>query len=206
MYVPSNYSLPIDPNVLCDCERSYDCVYPSGFFNNWTLEPPFYYLIPDSPPVFFVPGILAGCIPRYSISQSTIECFYNSTCLDQIQVLMGDISSRRSLNTTNPSRFSPNTTIDSMFVELFIEAWHNTTNFTGYFNTCNPKLCSYTYTQRFYVVYVFVTLFSLISGLTVVLRFLAKFLVQHIFRRVQSICCKHLIDRHQVPAANHERS
>ncbi|CAF3507764.1 unnamed protein product [Rotaria sp. Silwood1] len=205
VYIPIHYSLPLDPTTFCGCASTYKCIYPSGFFNNWTLEYPFYYFIPDPPPVFSVPGFFAGCIPRYSISQSTMECFYNSTCLNQIQALMGDTSSRRPLNDTIQSHFKPNATIESMFAELFIEGWHDTRNFTAYFNTCNPKSCSYTYEKRFYVIYVFVTLFGLIGGLTVVLHLFAKFFVQHFIRRVRSMNCCQPVTRQEVLAVNSEK-
>jgi hypothetical protein len=184
VYLPRNYSLPIDAKDFCDCEFTYECVAQSGFFNKWELQAPFYQFVPDSPPVFSVAGIVAGCIPRYSIFQSTLECFYNSTCLNMIRMFIGDNSSRHPLDIRAQSRFKLNATVESMFKELLIETWWETSNFTGYFYACAPTSCSYTYTQRFNILFMFITLFSLIGGLNGALYFFAMFLVENIIRRV----------------------
>jgi hypothetical protein len=62
---------------------------------------------------------------------------------------MGGTTFPDALDDTIQSRFNPNMTVDSMFAELFIEEWYDTSNFTGYFATCAPVSCSYSYTERF---------------------------------------------------------
>jgi hypothetical protein len=203
VYYSDSDAYPDNFIQACDCDQTYTCTVQASFFTNWSMNiADFFYS--DPPTLFSVPGMLAGCIPRYSIFQSTLECFYNSTCLDMIGMYLGDKSSHRPLDATVQTRFQPNTTIQSIFDELLIEAWYNTSNFSGYFHRCAPDSCSYTYIQQFNVVYMLITLLSLIGGLTVILHFLVPLFVNHFLHRMQTICCRRAQLRQQVPLPNEE--
>ncbi|CAF4111614.1 unnamed protein product [Rotaria sp. Silwood2] len=136
-------SPPINSNDTCTCLDTFDCKFPSGFFN-WSRAGsmvPGEILWPYPPPLFFVSGMQAGCIPQASLLSSTLECFFNQTCLTLVLSSMGDLISVTPLNATAGfSDYNPNTLISDIFDKLMIESFHNKTDFQGYFEACAPKV------------------------------------------------------------------
>ncbi|CAF1545316.1 unnamed protein product [Adineta steineri] len=58
----------------CTCSYSPKCIAQSGIYN-----------YPDPTILFSVPGIYIGCYVIESLLQSDLRCFYNQTCIDQLQ-------------------------------------------------------------------------------------------------------------------------
>ncbi|CAF1381337.1 unnamed protein product [Adineta ricciae] len=123
-----------------------------------------------------IPGLRIGCYPSTAMMQSTLECFYNETCISMF------FGAKRwpSLPIDNRSRFSPFHTVKSIIDQLMIEKWINTTNYTLYYEKCAPTSCSYSYSERFSLIYIVTMLTSLYGGLTMVLRFTVYHFVTHI--------------------------
>ncbi|CAF0938019.1 unnamed protein product [Adineta steineri] len=178
-YPVGNYSISNVSNlnnIYCDCTYQSNCTFQAGFYN-YSIRPAHGQASlykPSPPPIFIVPGMLVGCLPHDSMLLSTLECFYNRSCLDLIGVSQAIIP----LNATVPSRFRVNTTVNTMFEQLFVETWQNSSNFTSYYNACHPKTCFYTYTQRGNFLYALTILVSLIGGLTTILGIFVSLLVQ----------------------------
>ncbi|CAF4055871.1 unnamed protein product [Adineta steineri] len=182
-YIISNTSN--SNNTYCDCADLSNCTFQAGYYT-YSIRPAQGQSIvykPSPLPMFIVPGMLAGCLPHDSMLQSTLECFYNRSCLD----LIGISQTITSLNATVPSRFQVNTTVNTIFKQLFVETWGNSSNFTSYYNTCDPKVCSYTYTHRGNFLYAMTMLLSLIGGLTTILGIVVPLLIQ-VFRRLLVKC------------------
>ena len=190
-------------NDYCFCYQTYSCSATVRLYNmtlpyniRWILHPDILAL--------YVPGMKAGCIPHDSMLNSTLECFYNATCIETLIQFMGGTTFAESLDDTVQSRFQPNMTVRYMLAELFIEDWHYTSNFTGYFDSCAPDSCSYSYTERFNAAYMFITFFGFIGGMTVLLGFVAPVLVKNIVRRIKTICCSRNEHEQQMPSPNNE--
>ncbi|UJR19261.1 hypothetical protein I4U23_022390 [Adineta vaga] len=199
-----NGAITLTAEPICSCEFTSRCTSQSSFFNYTILNPYPTSFHADPPLLFSVPGMLAGCIPRYSMLQSTLECFYSSTCLYMVMKFTGITSYYRSLNTTIHSRFKQNTTIESMFDDLLIEQWHNASDFNTYYNECAPATCSYIYTERLNIVHMLITILGLVGGLTTTLHLFSPFFVKHIFRRMQKICCCRTRNKSQMSSANNQ--
>jgi hypothetical protein len=58
----------------CSCGSSPWCAYRSAIYD-----------YSKSTPLFFVSGIYAGCYVVESLFQSDFRCFYNRTCLHEVQ-------------------------------------------------------------------------------------------------------------------------
>ncbi|CAF0787476.1 unnamed protein product [Adineta steineri] len=173
-YMISNSSNP--NNTYCNCQLMSNCAFQAGYYS-YAIRPPNAQLLPylpSPPPKLVVQGILVGCLPHDSMLQSTLECFYNRSCLNLIGVSQAIIP----LNATASSRFPVNTTVNTMFEQLFVETWQNSSNFTSYYNACHPEACSYTYTQRGNFLYAMTMLLSLIGGLTTVLGIIVPLFVK----------------------------
>lgn len=78
----------------------------------------------------------------YGLRSSSLTCFYNSTCLNDVAYFIGTNSTLDPLN-NSISSISFGTLID----ELFIETWDNSSNYS---NTCAPLTCQYSYTDHEY--------------------------------------------------------
>ena len=108
----------------------------------------------------------------YGLRSSTLECFYNSSCLQDLAAFMDTNRTLKPLNDSLQTRFVPASTvsIDTLIDELFIETWQNSSNYSNYYTTCAPKMCQYTYSEKYSIVYIITTFLSLYGGLTVGLK------------------------------------
>ncbi|CAF3820021.1 unnamed protein product [Rotaria sp. Silwood1] len=168
-------------NETCLCDRTSDCVYPAGIYNQSRAIIPNEVFSLDASPLFIVPGFQVGCVPQNALLQSTLECFYNQSCLDIVISLTGAVRTVSALNISNSfSRFSPTTTIGVLFDNLMVESWENSIDFATYFQTCAPKACSYSYIQRFFLIYMITAMASVFGGLSVALRITSPLFVKFI--------------------------
>lgn len=124
-------------------------------------------------------GLSIGCLPSSVLLQSTFECFYNQTCVDSLHNALFDgmIIASLPVSINMSSHFPINTSIGSLFNELFIENWFRKYDYETFFRTCEVSMCTYTYIQRPDTPYVTATIIGLFGGLTVVLRLICPLLI-----------------------------
>ncbi|CAF4120510.1 unnamed protein product [Rotaria sordida] len=165
------YFIPREYNQsTCNCATSPKCAEPA------TLEL-------DSGESWPVPGMFIGCTPLEFMLQSTLECLYSQACLNIISEIFPNSQYFPAL-ISNRTRFHPiNTTkVESIMAERFIEQWSINISFEGYFNACRPNTCTYTFTTRFNILYVFNTVLSIYGGLNIVLKIVVPFTVGIIYK------------------------
>ncbi|CAF1082903.1 unnamed protein product [Didymodactylos carnosus] len=165
-------------NGNCSCDLTIKCVessaiytfYPSSEFSGkpatLTTE-------------FIVPGFYLGCYLLESLLQSTLECFYDQACLDEIQSwIFTDYINITPLVSTQLSQYQPNTTIKEILNNLMIEQWYVTTSYQLYYGQCNPSECIYSYSDSFDILYILTKIITLIGGLTKLSRILVPRVVK----------------------------
>ena len=160
----------------CSCALSTNCTTQAGFFKS------------DSSEIIPIEGFKMGCTPTESFLMSTLECFYNASCIHQMQE---QIKYNATTNFTdasiplsaNSSQYLPNTTVANLVDQLFIETWSTTINYTAYFQLCSPTSCSYTYVQHVSLLYTVTIVLGLFGGLNFVLKWISPAIIQ-IFLRV----------------------
>ncbi|CAF4347812.1 unnamed protein product [Rotaria sp. Silwood2] len=163
-------SLFPNDSTECECLITPTCSLPAGFFNGTDIG--IIATIWSEPlnPVF-VNGISFSCYPIESLLQSTLECFFNQSCLE---TLLQFFSNCNTLNidvlNINQTHFTADTTIEELISLLFIENWSVQTLFTNYFTLCAPMLCTYTTEKRKSLLYVITQVLGIYGGLTVTLR------------------------------------
>ena len=108
----------------------------------------------------------------YGLRFSSLACFYNATCLEELANFIGSTSIFQPLNYSVETRFNSNLSIaiDTLIAELFIETWTNSSNYSSYYSTCAPFTCEYSYTKRNNALYIITTILGLYGGLTVGLK------------------------------------
>lgn len=167
----------------CSCQSSFDCVYLAGIYNDLSGINALYeygLLQASHIPNFTFPGMLVGCFPLNVLLQSTLECLFNLTCLT---ILQSSISTGSPLIVTplkndSKTRFSLNTTVQIIADELLIEEWTSTSNYSAFYEQCNPTTCTYTYTPKINTAPVISTIISLFRGLSIALKLTAPILVK----------------------------
>ncbi|CAF3702089.1 unnamed protein product, partial [Adineta steineri] len=145
----------------CGCISSSRCIEQSSFLNSLSNM--------DS---FDVPGFYTGCYVIEALLQSTLQCFYHQTCIDDLQIYLSppvpmDVTA---LDSLLPSQYSENSTIEYLLNNLMIEEWNSTQLYDQYYNECQPIECTYTTETRNSVIYIITTIFGIIGGLITVLR------------------------------------
>jgi len=128
-----------------------------------------------------IPGMIQTVFPLRSVLLSTLECFYNDTCLSYITREINSLVSPTNFSTLNLSLLSINETqydrIDTLAIKLFVRSWNNQSSYQSYFNQCHPLTCQYTYESRFNIIYIITTVIGLLGTLNIVLKLLIPYVI-----------------------------
>ncbi len=152
----------------CECGSSSTCTYQSAIFH-----------YPNKNKLFNVPGFLVGCYLIESLLRSTLECLYDQECIHTLQDFISSPLSiiAIALNSSLPSEYFPNSTVQDLVNNLMIEKWNAPPVYEKYYNECQPIQCIYTYETRNDIIYIATTLFGIAGGLTTVLKFILPRLI-----------------------------
>ena len=131
-----------------------------------------------------VPGIAAGCLPMSSILASTLECFYNQTCVDYLISFFPTTETFSAMPLIDETKFHPQTTVQSIVDELMVEDWISSMSFHKYYEECAPSLCTYSKEQYNDLLFVLTKLIGLLSAVTLVLGLIVPLIVQTIMRKL----------------------
>jgi len=85
-----------------------------------------------------IPGISAGCLPVTSILGSTLECFYDETCLNKLISYFSTNENFTALSLVEQSQYSPNSTVQSMVDKLMLEDLMINISYDNYYSQCAP--------------------------------------------------------------------
>ncbi|CAF0775172.1 unnamed protein product [Adineta steineri] len=166
-----------ESTALCYCINDVSCSMPGGLYFYEAWETNGIYDLNVIVANATIPGLVVDCLPTQTMFASTLECFYNQSCLNILLSAYQVNINISILNTSLSSRFTPTTTLSYLVNELFIEQIFNETVYGSYYQQCAPVYCSYTYSQRFDLVYVITTLIALFGGLNIALHLIAPYLI-----------------------------
>jgi hypothetical protein len=167
-------------NNTCNCDINSSCVDPLTLQDRRIDQS-------NSSSYFAIPGLFKGCFLVEAVRQSSLECFYQLSCITlikeflQIPVILNN--SILPLNLSTVSRFNVSSTVDELLAKIMTEAWQQNVSHAQYFQQCQVSLCTYSVISRFNIVYIVTTLIGLVGGLTKVLRLLIPRVVRFIRRR-----------------------
>ncbi|CAF4152436.1 unnamed protein product, partial [Adineta steineri] len=163
-------------SYTCSCANDINCNTKMRLFT----------LSDSNPSNITIPGLYIACTMYESLLQSTFECFYDDQdCLMTIINFYNSIWFQPQdfslLNSSIPSRFPRNSSINSISSELFIEFWNQSLNYSSYFAHCQPQSCSYTILQRNNLITTITIIIGLIGGLSASLRIIVPVVVKIYF-------------------------
>ena len=124
-----------------------------------------------------VPGMMFNCQPFDGALASSLECFYQSSCLSLIQQALC-IPMTPPTMTSAGSRFPPTTRVQALVDKLMIEQLIDETLFSQYYSHCDPAYCIYSYSRRFDVLFIVTLVISAFGGLSIILKLIASLLVE----------------------------
>lgn len=128
-----------------------------------------------------IQGFQLGCTPLDSVLSSTLQCFYQQSCINDLMY-----SFKIPLNITtiqlHKTQFALNLTIETLVKNLFIEQWNSTTNYSNYYTQVHPTQCLYSHAKRNQLLHVIIDILGLYGGLTAALYFLVPKMIRLIFK------------------------
>ena len=133
-----------------------------------------------------LPNFFVDCFVSQAVLSSTLECFFDQTCLNRLQAaILLNSSIILPVLPANATRFSPNTSIDTILGEM-VEEWGEHIDYSQYYTECSPNSCTYTFLIGNDAIYAITTLIALLGGLSVMLRFLVPPVVHWIRQRLHA--------------------
>ena len=117
--------------------------------------------------LFSIPNFFTGCLPVDSLLQSTLECFYNLSCMIEIdQHVYSPRGAAFNFSALDPNRNWPNEIVKSIVNKLLIDFWNTNISFAAFYKQCAPLICTYEYIGRNNLFSVIVTIIGVVGGLS----------------------------------------
>jgi hypothetical protein len=159
----------------CSCDLSATCVEQYPIYDNTG------FIV-----LFTVPGLYFGCYVIESLLQSTLECFYNQTCIRELRsyLISASLIALPALNSSLPTQYFINSTIKELLDHLMVEQWNSSVMYDSYYNECQPTQCTYTHQAKNDIIYIVTTLIGLLGGLITVLKLVVPRLIKFIRKRI----------------------
>ena len=160
----------------CSCAQSAQCKTQAVI-----------YLSISRDSFWIVPGFYRGCLLFESLLLSTLECFFDHSCITTFHASINSniIMNTMSLNASASKKFLPNTTIAEIFENLMVDEWYRSTVHADYYYACRPKECAYDLIVFNDVIYIVTTVVGLIGGLVPIIKLILPFLVRRILSQIR---------------------
>ncbi|UJR12007.1 hypothetical protein I4U23_016185 [Adineta vaga] len=130
--------------------------------------------------IFYIPGISSGCLPVTSILVSTLECFYDRNCINRLLSYFRTNEKFKVIPTFHQSIYNPQSTIQSVVVNLMVENWIINISYEKYYSQCAPSSCTYLKISRYNFYFIINKLISLLASLILILGLIIPFAIKFI--------------------------
>ncbi|CAF2873655.1 unnamed protein product [Rotaria sp. Silwood2] len=153
----------------CSCASSATCILQSAIYDYFSTVT-----------LFNIPGFYTGCYVIESLLQSDLRCFYNQTCINQLQTYLSSSPPMnvKALDSSLPSVYFENSPISECLASLMVEQWNITLSYDMYYSQCQPMECTYTVETRNDTTHIAAMLIGVIGGSIAILNIIARLLVK----------------------------
>lgn len=166
----------------CSCGLSA-CRTPIGIYE-------FDLFTNDFIEILEVPKLYIGCYALDVLFASTLECYYNLSCMIELdRHLDFPLGPTFNFSPLNPILNSPNQTIQSIIDNLMIDEWLLNVSFTSYYKACAPLTCTFENKRRISFFFVLTTIVSLFGGLSLGLQILIVLILRLIDKIMNGCAC-----------------
>jgi hypothetical protein len=169
--------------TICECHNSYDCRSPSLILNGFANRSYWPLPVEASNVRMMIPGFYTGCLPINSLLQSSLECFYDQTCIDQLASLVSDGQHFSAIDLHEHSVFQHNSTFQSVIDLIMIEHWRKNFSYQDYFHQCKPVYCTYFVNERRTATVVLIQIIGVLGGLTLILTLIIPKMIHFVRNR-----------------------
>ena len=145
--------------------------------------------------IWIIPGLVSSCTAMHSLLQSTLECFYNQTCLNTTVSYFTTQENFTAMPIPESSQFQLNSTVQTIVDRLMLEKLTYNMSYKQYFTQCTPLSCTYTIVQRRSFGYILTKIIGLLGGLTITLGIVVPTIVRYIRNRRLAIQSAHRTSR-----------
>ncbi|UJR22278.1 hypothetical protein I4U23_025338 [Adineta vaga] len=176
------FNIYIESNeTWCTCMETTTCAGLYGIYAEFDFDT---LGVNDFTAIMTIPGLRSGCMPVDSSRQSSLECFFNQTCINTIIHYLATPDTNFTAMTSLPSsRFGVTSTVDSIVSQLMVERWGFSMSYDKYFAECAPSSCTYLTTTRNDFLYLLTTLIGLLGGLCTGLAIVVPLAIRFIRRQ-----------------------
>lgn len=159
----------------CSCAINPYCASPSAFYETVSSS--------VREMLWQVPGIFVGCYISEALRRSSLNCFYNQTCVDALAFYKNEsfLFGIQLLNIDSSDQYSIDTTVATLVDNLMINDWNWSISYDKYFQKCDPLSCSYVKRSRNNILFIISVIIGLLGGIITCLRFTVPYVV-HIVR------------------------
>ena len=163
----------------CFCDLFDSCHHPTPIgrfnFNSWTYDA-----------IFTINNFYTGCSLLEALLQSTLECFYNQTCVNRVytQLSLGfplyenTVPNITVLNIPSEWPNETTETVESIMDRLVINQWLSNVSFASYYTACAPSSCIFEYQARRSIFVLALMVISVLGGLSTGLKILALIFIR----------------------------
>ncbi|CAF1632663.1 unnamed protein product [Rotaria sp. Silwood1] len=168
-------NLEVQEYFNCSCTLSQSCLIPIGLYE---IDPYFWEIFGT---YSIVPNFFLGCSQIEGLMKSTLECFYNLSCMIELdRYFDNSLGSSFNFSNLNENLSPPNETIGSIINKLMIDSWTSNILFSSYYNTCSPPSCTYEYISRNDLFFAISTILGIFGGLSLGLKLLILIILRFI--------------------------
>ncbi|CAF4078004.1 unnamed protein product [Adineta steineri] len=156
----------------CLCALSATCHQTIGIYvyNSSSIIPTLLYSIPT----FFI-----GCNPTEALLLSSLECFYNLSCMLQIDHYINS-SEFFNFSALNPDLNPSNETMENIVNRLMVDTWSSNISFPLYYKQCAPLSCTFQYEDRDNLFLIITSIVGIFGGLSLGLKLVITIILQSI--------------------------
>ncbi|CAF2879049.1 unnamed protein product [Rotaria sp. Silwood2] len=128
-------------------------------------------------------GLLIKCFSTESTLFSTLECWYNHSCVELVRMhyIMNGVTNIidiAPLDENLPSKFSINDTIEVLINALLLENFTINISYDQYYAKCAPLSCIYTIEETFDFIFLITSILAIYAVLNKIFRLTLPFIVQ----------------------------
>lgn len=174
----------------CSCAVTQSCAIPMSMY---TVDP-FANTITE---LYVIPQFFVGCFPLDALFTSTLQCFYNKSCMMAIDQYMF-LGQSGNFSPLDYNRNWPYERIESIVYRLMVDRWETKVSFSSYYETCAPSSCVFEYERGIDFFSLATSIIGVLGGLSlgwkIILRITLK-LIKTIAVRRFHVPTRHLVQQ-----------
>ena len=169
-------------NSTCSCFPPSQCLTPAAIYPNFMDQVLHVNRLQSNSTI--VNGLQVGCYPIDGLFASTLECFFDASC---IELLVPNATRFTPLDRNKLTRFSTNTPFQLLVNTLMVETLITNYSQSRYYDQCEPKICTYSHIRGPTVLFFVTTSLGVLGGYSTVLQIIILEMVTLVARVIRKL-------------------